>query len=275
MKKLFLTYSLIITLALSLIVGCSEVKDNVTMAPSPEFHGEGWVNPSSDGFHGKYIESANWDMNGCKSCHGGDFTGGTSGKSCYTCHENGPQACNTCHGNNDHIYPPQSLSGNTEPTQQGVGAHDIHLTSDTLQRISAQVECNECHLPVTSFSDPNHIKKDNLSKATIVFGELAKTVTTGVTPDPQFNSETQTCSGTYCHGNFKNGNQSNSPSFLAPNSQGCGTCHGNPTTGDPRPGGLHTTNPNCYLCHGVVINQQRVIVNKSKHINGVVNFSNN
>jgi predicted CxxxxCH...CXXCH cytochrome family protein len=110
--------------------------------------------------------------------------------------------------------------------------------------------------------------------AGIVFGDLAKTVTTGVTPDPQWNPQTQSCSGVYCHGTFKNGNQNNSPSFITPNSQTCGKCHGNPTTGNPLPGGAHPQNQNCYLCHGIVINQAGVIISKYRHVNGVVNFSN-
>ncbi|MCU0372412.1 MAG: CxxxxCH/CxxCH domain-containing protein [Ignavibacteria bacterium] len=328
MKKIILIYSIIITGFLAFLYGCSEVKDDLavvqnsgthvegwndpasssfhsfslaasqfdysscktchggdfsggtsnssclTCHPSGPSHQEGWVNPSTQLFHGKYLATSDWNLNNCKVCHGNDYSGGTSGVSCLTCHSTGPETCNLCHGNSSHIYPPLSLSGNSEPTQQGVGAHNKHLSSDSLQRISAQVDCGQCHLPVSAFSDPDHIKKDMMNKASIVFGDLAKTVTTGVTPDPQFNSSTQTCSDVYCHGAFKNGNRSNSPVFLSPNSQGCGKCHGNPTTGDPLPGGLHPQNPNCYLCHGVVINQSRQIINRQKHVNGVVNFSN-
>lgn len=278
MKKIFIFYSLIILTIFGFIYGCSEVKDDVVMAPSTSFHGDGWVNPSSANFHGKSIAAENWDLAMCKSCHGADYSGGTAKVSCNTCHQSGPESCNTCHGNDDHIYPPKSLFGNTLNTQQGVGAHDKHMTTDTLNRISAVVECAECHLPVSSFSDPNHISKDGKTAAGVMFGDLAKTVTEGVTPDPVWDKNAQTCSGSYCHGNFKNGNQTNVPNFLTPNSASCGTCHGNPTTGNPLPGGTHPQNwtlNKCYLCHGAVINSAGQIIDKSKHVNGVVNYGLN
>lgn len=277
MKKIFLIYSLVLVSFGVFLYGCSEVKDNLTVAPDVQTHPAGWGDPSSSDFHGKSMAALNFNIRGCKSCHGGDYSGGTSGVSCLTCHTNGPEACNTCHGNDDHIYPPKSLSGNTLNTQQGVGAHVKHLDTDSTQRNSAVVECVECHLPVTSFDDPNHISKDNQAFATIVFGDLAKTVTDGITPNPVWNKETQTCSSVYCHGMFKNGNQGTSPVFNNPSSGACGTCHGNATTGNPLPGGTHPTfYPNlnqCYLCHGGVINQNGTFKNKSRHINGIVDFS--
>ncbi|MCE1165175.1 MAG: hypothetical protein LWX07_07215 [Bacteroidetes bacterium] len=277
MKKIFIFYSLIILTVFGFIYGCSEVKDNVVMAPTTSFHGEGWLNPASTNFHGKTIAADNWNPGMCKSCHGADYNGGTAQVSCLTCHENGPESCNTCHGNDNHIYPPKSLFGNTLNTQTGVGAHDKHMNSDTTQRFTAVVECEECHLPVSSFSDPNHIANTN-STATLVFGNLAKTVTEGVTPNPTWDKGTQTCSGTYCHGNFKNGNTTNTANFITPNSAGCGTCHGNPTTGNPLPGGTHPqgwTLNKCYLCHGAVINSAGVIINQSRHVNGAVDFGVN
>lgn len=273
MKKIFIFYSLIILTIFGFIYGCSEVKDDLVLAPSPDFHGEGWLSQASSNFHGKVIGADNWNLAQCKSCHGADYSGGTTGASCRTCHTSGPEACNTCHGNSEHIYPPKSISGKLLNTDPGVGAHEQHLVSDTALRNSRPVECQECHLPVSSFSDPNHILKDGKTQATLVFGDLAKKTTEGVTPDPQWDKNTQTCSGTYCHGNFKNGNQNAAPVHNNPNSVYCGTCHGNPTTGNPLPGGTHPTNQNCYLCHGGVINSNGVIINKNLHVNGVVNFS--
>ncbi|MDD5362187.1 MAG: CxxxxCH/CxxCH domain-containing protein [Ignavibacteria bacterium] len=272
MKKIFIFYSLIILTVFGFIYGCSEVKNDLVMAPSSAFHGDGWLNTVSANFHGKYIASNSWDINGCKSCHGADFSGGTAKASCLTCHENGPDACNTCHGNQEHIYPPRSLFGNTLNTQTGVGAHEQHMTNDTTQRYSAVVDCEQCHIPLTGFSDSNHIKK-NQSFATVVFGDLARKTTEGVTPNPQWDRSTQTCTNVYCHGTFKNGNQSAEPKFTDPTSVRCGSCHGDPVTGNPLPGGTHPTLAKCYLCHGGVIDSSGVIINQSLHINGVVNFS--
>jgi predicted CxxxxCH...CXXCH cytochrome family protein len=161
-------------------------------------------------------------------------------------------------------------------TQQGVGAHEKHLTSDSTQRNSAAVECVECHTLVMSFADSNHISKDNQTFAKIVFGNLSKTVTDGVTPNPQWNRTTQSCSDVYCHGSFKNGNLNAAPVFNNPGSVYCGTCHGEPSTGNPLPGGTHPTfYPNlnqCYLCHGGVINQNGTFKDKTRHINGIVDI---
>jgi len=275
MKKIFIIYSLSILTLFSFIYGCSEVKDNVTATPVAQFHQQGWLNPTSAGFHGKAIEAENWNMNSCKSCHGADFSGGTSGSSCMTCHSNGPQACNVCHGNSEHINPPKAINGNTLNTQIGVGAHVQHMLSDTTQRYSAIVKCNECHTPVTSFSDTNHIRQDGITAAKVNFGMLSKTVT-DVTPNPVWDKSTQTCSNVYCHGMFKNGNQSAAPSFIDPNSVKCGSCHGNPTTGNPLPGGTHTniypSINQCYLCHGGVMNQNGTFKNRNRHVNGIVDI---
>jgi hypothetical protein len=75
---------------------------------------------------------------------------------------------------------------------------------------------------------------------------------------------------------FKNGNQDAAPVHNNPGSVYCGTCHGNPSTGNPLPGGTHPNlYPNlnqCYLCHGGVINQNGTFKDKTRHINGIVDF---
>ncbi len=73
---------------------------------------------------------------------------------------------------------------------------------------------------------------------------LSKTPSDGITPNPVWNRTTATCSGVYCHGDFKNGNYRllnppPVPVWTNPSSVHCGTCHGDPATGDPIPGGSH------------------------------------
>jgi predicted CxxxxCH...CXXCH cytochrome family protein len=273
MKKILSYYLPVITIIMTFVYGCSKIDNNATVAPDFGFHGTGWINPASDNFHGDVISSANWDMGGCKSCHGNDYNGGSAGTSCYNCHPQGPEGCNTCHGSPQYTWPPKALSGNTLSTQTGVGAHDVHMSPDSSKRISAGVACSECHKPVTSFSDTNHIYNDSLNIARVIFGTLAKTRWgSGVTPNPVWNRTTQTCSTAYCHGYFRNGNLTNTPTFIDPNSGRCGTCHGNPSTGDPRPGGNHPDEDDCNECHAAVINSSGQFINKSLHINGKINF---
>lgn len=276
MKKIFILYSLVLFGFMVLVYGCSEVKKDLAVSPSPELHPSGWIDPSSADFHGAWFSGNDWNLNGCKSCHGGDYSGGTSGVSCNTCHTGGPEACNTCHGNNNHIYPPLALNGASQNTDRGVGSHVKHMITDSTKRFSKVVPCIECHLAVSSFSDPNHIIKDRKNAAGVVFGTLANTVTEGITPNPQWDQNQQTCSSVYCHGMFKNGNNSAAPVFNDPSSVVCGSCHGNPTTGSALPGGTHPSLypsiTQCWLCHGGVMNSNGTFKDRTRHVNGIVDI---
>lgn len=319
--------------------GCSKIKDDLVTPKITEPHGDGWLDPNSNNFHGDYVASTlNWDKTSCKTCHGNDYMGGSTGISCIKCHtlhkdgwmqtsssnfhgrfiadtlkwnlnncktchnsdysggntgvsclmchtsSSGPEACNTCHGNSEHIYPPKALNGSTDPSYLGVGAHDAHLTTNMDERFSAPVACNECHLDISGFNDPNHIGTNPDGIAEINFGSLARTVLPGdpLTPNPQWDRTTGKCSNVYCHGYFKSGNRTNKPTFNNPGTVYCGTCHGDPNTGNPNPGfGSNFQSPHfnfwtindCYLCHNTVINQSGQFINKNNHINGVINLN--
>jgi len=173
-------------------------------------------------------------------------------------------------------------------SERGVGAHTKHLSSNLLGKA---VECSECHTVPNGFDDPSHL--DQTPGAELVFRDLA-TLATNVPggfnyqpslgdfiPNASFSFAQGTCANTYCHGYFKNGNLDNVVSFTA-ESQGsaCGTCHGDPATGNPLPrttsqGGVHPSNQNCEICHGDVVSVQGnnyTIIDKNKHINGKLNF---
>lgn len=293
MKNFILIASTI--LAGLLISSCSEIREDLPQAPELAMHKDGIMNPSSPDFHGNIIRNANWDMNGCKQCHSASYNGGTANASCYDCHSNpgGPEACNTCHGEASNPLrwsPPQALSGATLPSERGVGAHFKHLYENEMGVV---IECTECHSLPSSFNDPKHI--DHTPGAELVFGNFTKLNTNvpggfnyqsslgDFIPNPSFNFEAGTCSNTYCHGYFKNGNTNNVVLFTA-QSQGsaCGTCHGDATTGNPLPktpaqGGTHPPNEDCQTCHiGIAQNNAGTftILDKSKHINGKLNIFN-
>lgn len=283
MKRILILYSVFI-LAIILLLGyqgCSELDKNAVLSPSTGIHPAGWATKSDINFHGKYILTNNkWNMNECKTCHGTDYLGGNTGKSCFTCHvsSSGPEDCRTCHGNEDHINPPAALNGDTSTASLGVGVHMTHLYNT---RFSATVACQECHLEVGSFTDTNHLGNNPDGIAEITFGTLSRTtIGGGITPNPVWDRSTATCSNLYCHGTFVQGNQNATGNWINPNVD-CGTCHGNQTTGNPTPqqNGVFTsphfsfmTINSCYICHGSVINPQGVIIDKSKHVNGVVNY---
>ena len=290
MKKInyfYILFSLLIISALG-YQGCSEIKENLVTAPQIGIHPSGWTDTTSGSFHGKYIfNNKAWNLNECKTCHGSDYRGGNTGASCYDCHtgSGGPQNCRLCHGGTSgRSYPPKALNGETSVSSLGVGVHAYHMDS---VKYSAMVECSECHTSLSDgFSSPNHIGNTPDGIAEINFGPLAKTITVfeggQFEPDPVWDRGTATCSNSYCHGNFKDGNLNSAPKWTDRESVKCGSCHGDPVTGNPNPlpnGNFfhpHFSNftiNTCYQCHGLVINPDGTIIDPEKHVNGVVNFN--
>lgn len=282
LNKLLLFYgSFVALLATGLLYqGCSELDNSVSLAPEIRTHAIGWSNPSSANFHGNFIASNKWNLNTCKTCHGGNYSGGTSGASCIGCHQNsgGPENCRTCHGSNEHSNPPKALNGDTLVSSIGVGVHMSHLYST----YGSALACQDCHRDINGFDDPNHIGANPDGIAEIVFGTRAYDTLGGpIRPNPTWDRNTATCSSVYCHGTFKEGNVNAVGIWTNKGSVTCGTCHGNPNTGNPTPqvNGVITpphysfmTQASCYVCHSTVINSQGNFVNKELHINGEVNY---
>ncbi len=273
MKKQISFYILFITsLAMMLAYhGCSELEDNLVKPETAGAHGVGWVTPSSNNFHGHYIAANKWNLDGCKTCHGADYRGGNTGLACYDCHTRGPEGCRTCHGGQGHSYPPEGLNGDTSATSIHVGAHVRHLGAP---QFSDTVECTECHREVSSFSDTNHIGPNPDGIADITFGPLANKYW-GQPPDPQpnpqWNRNTASCSGTYCHGSFRGGNINNVVTWTEPGSVFCGSCHNLPPTVNHDPGWTITV---CGQCHSATMTEgDPEIKHPEKHVNGVINFA--
>lgn len=289
MKRIYLVYLSLITVAF-IFAGCAKVKEDIPVIPSVSVHAEGIMQKSSPNFHGKLISNNNWDMKQCQSCHAANYSGGTTGSSCLTCHSQptGPEACNTCHGdfrNPAVIYPPQDTKNNTDPSVRGVGAHRLHL-NEALMTKGKLVDCSTCHNVPPAFNSPGHI--DNSPHAELIFSGLAanKTNVPGtmnytasqptIEPNPQYDYEKLECSNTYCHGAFKNGNENNVVKWTdGANGAKCGSCHGDVLTGNPAPGGNHPPSPNCGGCHADVAESDGAggfrIKDKTKHINGLLN----
>lgn len=55
-------------------------------------HPQGWIETSSQDFHGFFLRDNQFDASGCTGCHGTDYTGGKVGVSCFTCHASYPHA---------------------------------------------------------------------------------------------------------------------------------------------------------------------------------------
>ncbi|MBS4029028.1 MAG: CxxxxCH/CxxCH domain-containing protein [Ignavibacteriales bacterium] len=260
-------------------------------------------------FHGTFLRMNNWQFDSCKTCHGTSFAGGNRVEvSCMSsgCHQDDmgmqkpPTACNTCHGNfrgmeNDTFSwaPPRTILGDTSGTTIGVGAHQPHLTFGTF---SNKIPCATCHNVPAIYSDAGHLGSDNRAEITFV-DSLAFIVTNESTttdydnslslfsPLPVYNNLTSSCSSTYCHGNFKNGNPAFAPVWNDTTGAQtvCGTCHGDTTRSTladralPKgtsQGGTHPSANSCFACHGEVVDANLNFVNKTKHINGKLNVFN-
>lgn len=265
-----------------LLASCSELKSDLPEATtaSLKVHPDGWAIPSAS-FHGTNIRDNSWDMRGCRTCHGSAYTGGTSGVACITCHQgfSGPEGCAVCHGtSNVNSAPPRDLSRNTSKTARGVGAHQIHFLGST---IAGNTLCSECHVvPGDVYKDAAHLDGNSIAEVQFL-NPLTRLATSGVTPSPVYNSTTLACSGTYCHGTFKNGNQAFAPVWNDPSGaqMTCGTCHGDvtkPTLAERAlPGGTHTSSTSCVTCHGGVVDASLKIINPAKHVDGRLNLFGN
>jgi len=197
----------------------------------------------------------------CQECHGADYDGGTSGVSCIDCHaasEAYEGSCNICHGMSDSVdipayqAPPLDLAGNESTDEFTVGSHRTHMIGG---EYSDGIECQSCHIVPDSWSSRGHIDE---SPAEVIFGGFSG----WHEHNPVLDSETGTCSDTYCHGDF-------APEWTTVDgSQAeCGSCH---TLPPPTPH-YNATIETCVQCHSSVIDGEGNIINKALHINGTVN----
>ncbi len=247
--------------------------------------------------HVSYMKENTFPFSQCQKCHETDYAGGTTGVSCSGghCHATAsgqpksPEACNTCHGEfrgdpGDTLSwaPPRDTNDDTLSTTPGVGAHQLHLVGAGMTS-SRAVPCSGCHTVPTNVSDPGHYGNPGGRAIVTIKSALALTPSDGLTPAPTYNLTTFKCSGTYCHGSWQlrrattpfdstfYADTAMTGNFAAPVWTGgsaeaaCGTCHDLPPKG-------HTQYPlnQCYACHSGVVNAQGQIIDKTKHMNGLI-----
>jgi predicted CxxxxCH...CXXCH cytochrome family protein len=256
---------------------CSKLQNNA-LAPvqsTGDIHPLGWADSTSSSFHADYIKSHGYDLSACTSCHGTDFKGGIVQKSCYDCHHGaeGPLTCNTCHGSAANPAPPSDLNGDKQTSYAGVGAHQSHLIggSDFLQ-----VDCATCHTVPQSAMPGVHPSGTGVALVNMEGIALTNTNVPGsrfydssiptVQPHPSFDPLTLKCSNTYCHGDFKGGNNF-SPTWnkVGQDQAACGTCHGIPPNTPPHQGQTLQT---CFFCHSPMIGPDGSILDSTMHVTG-------
>jgi len=203
----------------------------------------------------------------CSTCHGAGYsaTAKTVNKATHIDGvvnvSSSSLTCSSCHGDGARVAvagadpqvkasPPLGSKGETATSARAVGAHQAHVNKGAL---SAPVACNECHVvPITNSHSDGTVQ--------IAFGTLAKTKGAA----PAWNGTS--CSASYCHGNFPGGATTAAPAWTG-GAMACNSCHGTPPATPPH------GNPalECSTCHGPGYSATAQTVNKTTHINGVVN----
>jgi len=288
MKMKYYFY-IVFPLLISLLIfaGCSELEPGISQPQALSVHKPGILTPGHANFHGTLVKENGWSMKECQSCHAADFSGGVAGATCLNCHsgDRGPESCNTCHGsfsNPSRIAPPRDLEDNFLTDSLGVGFHTKHLYENSL---GSSARCGSCHqYPGSGIYAEGHLGTDN--RAEVILKGIA---TAFGADDAVYNPEDGSCSNTYCHGNFEflrdSAKAENRFAYTADRMTGikntvkwnqltgnetqCGTCHGLPPAGH-----IQVPLSSCYTCHPGVVDEQGNILDKSLHINGMINARN-
>jgi predicted CxxxxCH...CXXCH cytochrome family protein len=231
-------------------------------------HPAGWATGDQHGYQANLTGLA-----GCKSCHGTDLAGGTSGVSCTACHTtagfaNWATNCTFCHGNrtSGRQSPPLDIQGRSVTTNTSVGKHDRHVAATWMTPIA----CGECHPARTAsvVTDTAHVDGNGIAE--VVFG--TRSTTGGASPTYTRTSGTSaTCASNYCHGNFPGGATTAAPNWASGAAMTCTSCHGNaPSTGDHS----RHSGETCAACHGTGYSRTGTTtgtVNVTLHVNGTKN----
>ena len=168
--------------------------------------------------------------------------------------------CTSCHGDaaraGDYLSraaPPFDLSGASDPSYPGVGAHQLHLNGSATH---AALACDACHVVPADVSSKGHA--DDGPPGDVSFGSLAKQGARNPTYDPA----TRTCQSSYCH-------REAWAVWTEPRDSAgaCGSCHGLPP---PAP---HPQSDRCSVCHGDVIDADRHFIAPERHVDGVVDYA--
>ncbi|MBU1168572.1 MAG: CxxxxCH/CxxCH domain-containing protein [Proteobacteria bacterium] len=224
-------------------------------------HPTGWADATIHGY--AFFDAPE----GCKTCHGSDLGGGTSGLSCDSCHAGGESwrtDCTYCHGGLDNTSgaPPYGLLGQTSVSIKAVGAHTAHLMESPSH---TAWDCTVCHVVPSAWDDAGHM--DGVTGAELMFTPPSGT-------GAVYSSSTATCSSLYCHGNGRT--VSGSVLWTSSTNLSCVSCHGYYTNYGSL-SGEHSKHleeaVRCSSCHQTIINSSNIIINKTAHINAVRDVS--
>jgi predicted CxxxxCH...CXXCH cytochrome family protein len=220
-----------------------------------------WTKPREDSCgscHGLPPPPPHAQSDECYSCHGevidaaGLFIAPEK-------HVNGTvetgQSCDSCHGSGDDGAPPPDLAGSVDIASIGVGAHAVHLAGGVVSRA---LTCGECHQVPSAIDAPGHL---GALPAEVMFTGAA----TADDRAPSWDRTTRRCSDSWCHGP-----SASAASPVWTTSDGplaCQSCHGLP------PAAPHPQEDNCVACHAAVVGPGRLIIDRTLHVNGIVDLT--
>ncbi len=227
-------------------------------------HNPWWLSPgdrAAASFHGGELRANKYDLSTCKGCHGTDLKGGTSKKSCTTCHAGGVTACGTCHGTATAGAPAPDLSGNLDISSVTVGLHAVHLSGTKFGKVT----CSDCHKVPTKLTDKGHV--DSKSPAEVVFSDLASGKLRKLSLKPKWDRTKGTCTNVYCHALDTGAKTTWSWTKKSTSGLACGSCHGDPPK-STLAGGSHGSGTSCKSCHSEAY--KNGVLDPAVHINGKV-----
>ena len=254
-----------ILLSISLLSSCSDLKQNL---PTPvtaqlQVHEKGWNDTTSAAFHGKVLKQVQYEFDECVTCHSKLYTGGTSGVSCFKCHQSFPHSSNWTDTTNA-MYHGNYLKLKDWQESECSSCHGAGFAGG-----SSGVACFTCHRsyphlsgwenPAASSSHGKYLKTKSwqLTECTSCHGTSFAGGTSG--------QSCYSCHSLYPHPAGFAG-VTGHPSYLK--TQGfplveCQTCHGSSYTGGPvvnvscSSSGCHVDRNNapkspeaCNTCHG-------------------------
>jgi hypothetical protein len=267
-----------VLLAIAVLAGCGEPRDLTTGSPGG-IHAAGYADPANPVFHGpdaiRFLTNQPApDATACSTCHAPDLNG-SFGPSCNACHAAAGFAtwqsnCTFCHGVKNAAFayasdlnqaaPPLDVAGLSSGAR--VGAHQKHLGAGSRAVAFACATCHAVPEQATALAHLDGTATVSLRGA----GQAALPADLGA-----YTPATQTCA-TYCHGSTLQGGSVPALAWTA-SDVACNTCHGLPPAT-----GRHASNfgphafmgTNCALCHLDVADTTLNVVDRTKHVNGVV-----
>ncbi len=133
-------------------------------------HVEGWVNTGSSDFHGLTAVASGIEETCGTECHGSDFAGGLSGKSCYSCHELAPHVyanpnIQEMFDSEDSVWADYTVHGQyvqeNDAIDKGLCATNCHGT-DYLGGLTGK-SCYDCHAPYPHAGHSDNWRRDHRS----------------------------------------------------------------------------------------------------------------